>query len=112
MKSRVYRNTRLLCSLGFPLFEYDAELLAWIVRHQTQMTSENMNMREPVRLPVAHIRVAMEYFIDNIDKSPQYEKYKESIEKDLDATRRLYEIKFGIRPIDESQALGTESEVT
>lgn len=112
MKSRVYRNTRLWCSLGFPLFEYDAELLAWIVRHQTQMTSENMNMREPVRLPVAHIRVAMEYFIDNIDKSPQYEKYKESIEKDLDATRRLYKIKFGIRPIDESQALGTESEVT
>ena len=101
---------RLWHSLGFPLFEYDAELLEWIVRHKTQMTSENIYKVKPILLPVAHIRAAMEYFIDNVNDSPQYESMKSAIDRDLDETRRLYEAKFGIRSANEGESLGKQPE--
>jgi len=72
------------------------------------MTSENIMKIKPTRLPVAHIRAAMEYFIENIAESPQYGQYKKDIDRDVDETRRLYNTTFGIYPDNKSEDLGKE----
>lgn len=99
-------------AMGFPLDKYDAKLYAWIVRHQTQMTSDNIMRIKPERLPVAHIRAAMEYFIENVKDSPQYTRYKKQIDRDVEETKELYGIAFGIYPIRTTEALGEEPKTT